>query len=213
MKSFPETTIRVLVVFLLFQLLTSCNTAKYTILFDSGKYLDFGHGKWLLNDARTNSRFSNSRLYPTALNEFRKILGDSLFEIHDIRRNRLMPREISFDMDRKQLLKLNEDSGCDYLINIEGKVITEGIGPITLPNQDLLSDYSSNESSVSIRIYHLETGIEISSSSVYAKSVEQANAFGTRSNKYIPKVNTSSNTALLSGAKKLIRKYKKHGTK
>ncbi|NKI25264.1 hypothetical protein HCG49_01650 [Arenibacter sp. 6A1] len=134
-------------------------------------------------DARTNSRFSNSRLYPTALNEFRKILGDSLFEIHDIRRNRLMPREISFDMDRKQLLKLNEDSGCDYLINIEGKVITEGIGPITLPNHDLLSDYSSNESSVSIRIYHLKTGIEISSSSVYAKSVEQANAFGTQSNK------------------------------
>lgn len=194
-------------------LFSSCNAPKYTILFDSGKYLDFSHGKWLLNDARSNSRFSNSRLYPLALKEFREILGDSLFEIHDIRRTRLLPREISFDMNRDKLLKLSEDSGCDYLINIKGRVITEGIGSITLPNHELMTDYSSNESSVSIRIFHLKTGIELSSSSVYAKSVEQASAFGTRSNEYIPTFNTSSDNALLSGAKKLIGKYKKYGTK
>ena len=197
----------------LFLFLTSCNTAKYTILFDSGKYLDFGHGKWLMNDAGTNSRFSDLRLYPTALKEFRKILGDSLMEIHDIRRNRLLAPEISFDLDAKQLLKLGEDSGCDYLINVDGRVIKEGIGSFA-PQSDPRTEYNSNESSVSIKIYHLGTGMEISSSSIYAKSEQGPTVFEpSQTQKYIPRVVTSSNTALLSAVKRLIRKYEKYGTK
>src|SRR5690606_11362981 len=101
----------------------------------------------------------------------------------------------------------------DYLINVEGRVIKQGIDSFTSPS-DPQTEYNSNESSVSIKIYHLVTGMEISSSSVYAKSEQGPTVFepsGTQ--KYIPRVVTSSNTALLSGVKRLIRRYKKYEIK
>ena len=207
MKSSLQTCIGVL--YFLILILGSCNTPKYTYMFDSGKYMDFGEGKWLINNTKSNSKIFDSELYTTSLKEFRKILGDSLMEINDIRRNKLIAPEISFDLDRAQLLELGEQTGCNFLINVTGKVIKQGLGSISIPTDDL-SYYNSNESSVEIRIYQLDAGVEISSSRVYAKLVEQGEISKTNS---IPSLNMSAQTAMLSAAKKLIRKYDKYSSK
>lgn len=177
-------------------------------MFDSGKYMDFGEGKWLLNQTKSNSKIFDSELYSASEKEFRKILGDSLMEINDLRKNKLVAPKISFDLEKDELLDLKNQTGCDYLINVKGNIIKQGLGAVSVPVDDL-EYYSSNESSVEIKIYQLETGIEISSSSVFAKIIDQGEISKTNS---VPKLNTSAHTAMLSAAKKLIRKYDKYST-
>ncbi|MEH6679802.1 MAG: hypothetical protein V7724_04600 [Sediminicola sp.] len=188
---------------------SSCNTPKYTYSYDAGKYLDFGEGKWLLNKTRSNSKIFDSELYDLSNEEFGKILGDSLIEISTLRRTRLIPTEIGFDLEQGQLLELREATGCNYLINVRGTIINEGVGSVTVPSDDL-GYYGSNQSSVSIHIYHLDSGIELSSSSVHAKVVDQGEISKTNS---IPRINTSSHTSMLTAAKKLIRKYGSYSKK
>ncbi|PIB27556.1 hypothetical protein BFP77_11750 [Maribacter sp. 4U21] len=198
------TTITIIILLLL----SSCNTPKYTTMFDSGKYLDFGEGKWLLNQTKSNSKIFDAELYNTSLNEFRKILGDSLLELNDIRKNRLVESRISFDLDKDKLLELKEQTNCNYLINVKGVILHQGLGAVSVPT-DQLDFYSSNESAVEIKIYELTTGVEMSSSSVFAKTVDQGEI---SKNNSIPRLNTSSHTAMLMAAKKLIRKYDKYRT-
>jgi len=187
---------------------SACTTPKYAITFDSGKYMDFGEGKWLLNQTKSNSKIFDSELYTTSLKEFRKILGDSIFEINELRQNRLVAPEISFDLNQYQLTKIGEETGCDYLINVKGKIVKQALGAVSVPT-DNLDYYSSNESAVEIHIYELNSGLEISSSSVYAKIVDQGQISKTNS---IPSLNTSAHTAMLTAAKKLVRKYDRYST-
>ena len=49
-----------------------------------------------------------------------------------------------------------------------GTIINEGLGSVAVPSDDF-GYYGSNQSSVSIHIYHLDSGIELSSSSVHAQ--------------------------------------------
>jgi hypothetical protein len=207
MKSSAPVNIGILFFFMLL-ICAACNTPKYTYMFDSGKYMDFSPGKWLLNQTKSNSKIFDAELYSSSENEFRKILGDSLIEINDLRRSKLIAPEIRFDLEKEKLLELKEQTGCDYLINVKGNIIKQGLGAVSVPVDDL-EFYSSNESSVEIKIYQLETGIEISSSSVFAKTIDQGELYKTNS---VPKLNTSSHTAMLQAAKKLIRKYDKYST-
>ena len=188
----------------------SCAGPKYTYIFESGKYLDFRTGKWILNDTKANKRFVDGKLYSLAKEEFQKVLGDSLMEIHTLRRNRVMEPTISFDLDKKALIALWEVTGCDYLINIEAKVLSSGVGAITIPT-DNSDDYARNESTVAIKIYYLPEGIELSSSYANALLEEQGTAFDK--NHSIPTINTSAETAALLATKKLIRKYAKYQVK
>ena len=201
MKRCVRTTLKLLIVNVL--MLSSCNTPKYTYMFDSGKYMDFGEGKWLLNQTKSNSKIFDAELYDVSLTEFRKIIGDSLMTINDVRRKSLIPPVINFNLEKEKLLELKNQTGCEYLINVKGNIIKQGLGAVSVPTNDL-DYYSSNESSVEIKIYQLETGIEISSSIVLAKIVDQGEISKTNS---IPKLNNSTHTAMLTAAKKLISKY------
>ncbi len=185
----------------------SCAGPKYTYIFESGKYLDFRTGKWILNDTKANKRFVDGKLYNLAKEEFQKVLGDSLMEIHTLRRSRVMEPNIPFDLDKEALMDLWEVTKCDYLINIEVKVLSSQVGPLTIPT-DNPDDYTRNESMVAIKIYYLPKGIELSSSSANSLLEEQGTAFDK--NHSIPTINTSSETAALLATKKLIRKYAKY---
>ncbi len=185
----------------------SCAGPKYTYYYESGKYLDFRTGKWILNETKANKRFVDIKLYNLAKEEFQKILGDSLVEIHGLRWNRVMAPTISFDLDRDALIELGEVSGCDYLINIEAKVLSSGVGAITIPT-DISDDYARNESTVAIKIYYLPEGLELSSATANALLEEQGTVFDKK--RAIPTINSSSETAALQATKKLIRKYSKY---
>lgn len=189
---------------------TSCNAPKYTYLFESGKYLDFRKGKWLLNKSYSNSKIFDAELYEQSKNEFKQILGDSLFEINDLRLNKLIPSKINFNLNKRELNRLSYLTNCDYLINITGNIISNGADAISISNQP--NDYGSNKASVEISIYDLKSGILLSSSQVNINVVNYSSPF--EENKLqLPRFTTSSHTAMVKGAKKLIKKYSKNSSK
>jgi len=192
-----------------FVMLNSCGSAKYNYFFDTGKQLDFGNGKWILNRTESNSKIFDTELYYNSLRDFKKILGDSLIEMNDLRRTKLVAPKIKFDLTNSDLKKLKRETDCDYIINIGGNVIGDGAGLISFPKQ---IENSSNKASVSISIYDLNSGILISSSQVYGKTQHQESIFPD-DDKNIPTINPSSHMIMLKGAEKLIKKYKKNQLK
>ncbi|MEO9511812.1 MAG: hypothetical protein ABJN84_16965 [Flavobacteriaceae bacterium] len=191
-------------------LLFSCNTPKYTYQFETGKHLNFSEGKWLLNRSKSNSKVFDAKLYYQSQELFKEILGNSLLEIDEIRLTKIISPEIDFDLTKQELIQLHRDSGCDFLINVRGNIIAENAGSFSLPTNDP-DYYATNEASVSIKIYDLKTGQELSSSKVYGKVIDQGSAFDSGNN--FPTISTSAHTAMLRGAKKLIGKYKKYQVK
>ncbi|WP_396632921.1 hypothetical protein [Maribacter sp. R86514] len=188
-------------------LVISCNTPKYTYYFDTGKYLDFSQGKWLLNKSKSNSTIFDKELYQRSKEEFEVILGDSLVEINDLRVDKLIPSKIDFEITKQELNELYSLTECTYLINIKGNIITEGLGSIAVSNSDLST---SNQASVFIWIYNLKVGELISSSQVYAEVNSQDSQFDNNS-KW--KLSTSSHTGMVNGVKKLIGRYNKYKAK
>ncbi|MDO5981857.1 hypothetical protein [Flavivirga spongiicola] len=200
-----------LIVFMLFLfLLFSCNTPKYTYMFETGKHLDFSDGKWLLNRSKSNSKVFDAELYYQSKEQFGEILGKSLLEIHDVRLTRIIAPEIAFNLEKKELIQLHKDAGCDFLINIRGKITTENVGGFSLPSSSA-DYYATNEAYVSIKIYDLKTGHEVSSSKVYGKVIDRG--YDSNKHRVIPTISTSSHNTMLLAAKKLISKYKKYQIK
>ena len=193
---------------LIISTLYSCGGAKYNYFFDTGKQLDFSNGKWILNRTQSNSKIFDTELYHNSLKDFKKILGDSLIEMNDLRITKLVAPKIEFDLPDSDLKELKRDTGCDYIINIGGNVISDGAGSISFPNQ---IENSSNRASVSISIYDLNAETLISSSQVYGKTENQEPIFPDDSQ--LPTINPSSHMIMLKGAEKLIRKYKKNQLK
>jgi len=76
----------------------SCKSAKYNYFFDVGKVLDFNSGKWILNKTQSNSSKFDNKLYYNSLRDFKKIIGDSLFEIDDLRVSKLIAPKIKFNL-------------------------------------------------------------------------------------------------------------------
>lgn len=185
-------------------MLSACAGAKYSYFFDAGKELDFSQGKWILNSTKSNSKVFDTKLYDTSLKGFKKILGDSLIEMNDLRSTKLVSPKIKFELSDADLRDLKRDTNCDYIINIGGNVISDGAGTLTFSDQN---EISSNRASVSISIYDLNVGTLISSSQVYGKTENQASVFDEDN---LPTVNPSSHMIMLQGAEKLIRKYGKN---
>lgn len=192
-------------IFLIFCLF-SCGSAKYNYFFDTGKQLDFSYGKWILNSTQSNSRVFDSELYDTSHKGFKKILGDSLIEMYDLRSTKLVAPKIKFQLSESDLKELKRDTDCDFIINIGGNVISDGLGTLSFPDQ---TENSSNRAAVSITIYDLNAMALISSSQVYGKTEQQGSIF-PGDNNGLPSINPSSHMIMLKGAEKLIGKYKKY---
>src|SRR5690606_9087655 len=198
---------KILISLLFLSLFFTCSTPIYTYTFDAGKYLDFGQGKWVLNDTRSNSGIMDGELQSLSERQFREILGDSLVGIHELRMYRLIPPEIGFELTREELIDLGKATGCDYLINISGRVINSGAGSLSNPTNDY-TYYAANESSVSIWIHDLNSGILLSTSQVRSILTDQGSHFDNKDK--FPVLIMDSHSAMLSGARKLIKKYGKY---
>ncbi len=190
---------------LIIPVISSCGGAKYSYFFDTGKQLDFSQGKWILNNTQSNSKIFDRELYDASLKEFEKILGDSLLEMNELRSSKLVAPKIKFNLSEVDLKELRQNTDSDYLINLKGNAISDGAGLLTLGDE---TEDSSNRASVSISIYDLNAAILISSSQVYGKTVHNEPIFPEDKNPST--LNPSSNMIMVSGAKKLIRKYGKN---
>ncbi|MCM4166431.1 hypothetical protein KCTC52924_03364 [Arenibacter antarcticus] len=195
-----------IVLIIMVSALYSCGGAKYNYFFDTGRQLDFSHGKWILNSTKSNSRIFDNELYDTSLKGFKNILGDSLVEMNDLRSTNLIAPKIKFELSEADLNELKRNTDCDYIINIGGNVISDGLGTLSFSDQN---ENSSNRASVSISIYDLNTKTLISSSQVYGK-IENRESVFPEDNKHLPSINPSSHMIMLKGAEKLIRKYGKN---
>lgn len=187
--------------------LFSCGGGKYQYLFDTGKQLAFGQGKWILNRTASNSKVFDHELYNASYNQFKEILGDSLIDLNTVRAAALVAPKIKFEPSVPELKKLYVDTKCDYLINIRGNIISNGAGTLSFDNGQV--PYSvSNQSSVEIVIYDLKTATVISSAQAIGKDTAENSHFD--SDNGLPTFHHSAETLMVKAAKKLIRKYEKY---
>ncbi len=143
-------------------------------------------------------------MYDASYEQFKKILGDSLIDMNTLRMDKLISPKIGFELNKTELETLKRDTDCDFLINIRGNVISNGAGTVSFDSGN--GHYSaSNQSSVSIMIYDLNTGEIISSSQAMAKVTSENSHFDD--NKGVPSINSSAETLMVKAAKKLIKKY------
>lgn len=189
---------------LLLTLGSSCGGGKYTYLFDTGKQLDFSSGKWLLNRTESNSKVFDTELNNASVKEFTEILGDSLIDLTFLRASKLVSPKIGFELTKTELENLRNDTECDFLINVKGTIVSNGAG--TFSFEDPNGHYSaSNQSSVAIIIYDLNSGEVLSSSQVIGKATTENSHFDNGN--AVPRINASAETLMVAAAKKLIRKY------
>lgn len=181
---------------------SSCVGGRYAFDFDDPS-LKFGKGKWILNETKSNMKPKYDRmLYASAHKEFKKILGDSLFDVTSIRTTKVMPKKIGFNLSSSELQDLHAYTNCDFLINVTGEV-TARDGQKFVPN-DLYSNYSpSDRTTVTIVIYDLKNGTEISSSKVNTVDFEEFDTLEPDRNRLTLK----AEYMMAKATRKLIRKY------
>ena len=127
--------------------------------------------------------------------------------MNTLRMDKLISTKIGFELNKTELETLKRDTDCDFLINIRGNVISNGAGTVSFDSGN--GYYSaSNQSSVSIMIYDLNTGEIISSSQAMAKATSENSHFDD--NKGVPSINSSAETLMVKAVKKLIKKYDKN---
>lgn len=194
--------IRLLLILATSILFFNCGGTKYHYNFEKGKNIDFSRGKWILNEPYTN--YNEERIYLIAKKEFKDILQDSLFEINDLRRDKLIGLQIPFNPTIEQLKDLKTGTDSDYLINISTNLIKDEMGSFA-SSSDFGSVIKSNEASTLIRIYDLNNLELLSESSVYgiAKKIRTTEDGDWD---YV----SSGGTITMKGLARLIKKYDKY---
>lgn len=194
--------IKLLIVISLSCLLYNCGGTKYHYNFEKGRQLDFSQGKWILNKPFTN--YNEDRIYKIANEGFGKILNDSLLEILELRKEKLIGLQIPFTPTKQELKDLKIGTDCDYLINISTNLIKDEMGSFAL-SSDNGPVVKSNEAATRIRIYDLNKLELISESSVYGIAKKTR----TPADGDWDYVN-SGGTITMVGLTRLIKKYKKY---
>lgn len=183
--------------------LTSCGGAEYFYNFEQGRSLEFTNGKWILNKPYTN--YDDEKIYRVVKREFEEILGDSLYEISELRQNnRLVELQIPLSPTPKDLKDLRINSTCDYLINIHAQIVKDEMDFI-VSSRNSGTTKRTNEARSVIIIYDLKKLKIISKSSVTG-TVEVTKTKDDGSLDFA----SSSGTIILNGLAKLVRKYKKY---
>lgn len=189
--------------------ISSCGGAKYNFNFDKGKELNFKNGKWILNDPYTN--YDNNDAYKYAKEEFVEILGDSLTELIDLRQTKMIQQQLPLNPTKKELQEIKEFSGCNFLINIDSKIVKDQLGNSEHQPPAIGTVTKYNEARSKIQIYDLDNLELVSESIVYGQVKVTKRADDDESIlESIFNYTTPGRTLALNGIKKLIRKYEKY---
>ena len=191
-----------ILVIILLATLFGCRGAKYTSTF-SNSSLDFSKGRWVLNDVFDKDE--DSRLYDYALKHFGEILGDSLFEMRNVRNtgSGLMIADVNFELTQKDLKEIKNGTLCDYLINIRAIVLKDEMSGFTGATT-YGSRVRTNSVKVDINIYDLNKLELLSNSSIIGqdkRELTEDQDWG---------LVTGVNTIKTMGLYRLIKKYKKN---
>lgn len=190
----------------------SCVGPSIQYTYETGRHIDFSSGKWLINDVKSNTPYLSNKLYKTAYTSFYGILGDQLYDLKKVRMNHIIESSIKHNLNRSQLIKLGHDSECDYLINIEGDIITDNIGGINYESS--IEKSATNKSIASIKIYDLNSGLLLSLSTAKASMSigpdllnDTTNEVNNSGREY-PNLYRNASFGLNKSIRKLIKNYK-----
>lgn len=192
---------------LLVIIFASCGGAKYNYNFEKGKNIDFNDGKWILNEPYTN--YKNNNAYTFAKNEFEDILGDSLFELIELRKTKLISNELPLNPSKKQLEEIQKFTNCDFLINIESKILQNQMGSIATHSTKFGKVTKYNEASTTIKIYDLNS-LEIISEATSIGTVKVSRTSEDKKFFEVFEYTASGMLLAINSIKKLIRKYDKY---
>lgn len=187
--------------------LYNCRGAKYIRTFEKGKSLNFNSGKWVLNEVYEER---NSQMFNYALKHFGKIIGDSLFEMQNVRNmgSGLMRADIPFELAKEVMEEVREGTGCDYLINIKATVLNNEMSSFTGSTPyGYGSSVKKNSAKVDIKIYDLNELVLLSSSSIIGVDKRELNEEQDWG------LVTQPETIKIMGLYRLMRYYKKHRVK
>jgi hypothetical protein len=196
-----------ILILLLALILASCGGAKYNYNFEKGKNINFNDGKWILNKTYTN--YKNNDAYSFAKNEFEDILGDSLFELIELRKTKLISNELPLNPSKKQLEEIQKFTNCDFLINIESKILQNQMGSIATHSTKFGKVTKYNEASTTIKIYDLNS-LEIISEATSIGTVKVSRTSEDKKFFEVFEYTASGMLLAINSIKKLIRKYDKY---
>jgi len=146
--------------------LLSCGHTKYTIHYEKEKNIDFSQGKWILNEPVTN--YKKDRIEQIALREFKEILNDSLFELKELRRDKLILVS-PFELTEKELWDLKMVTDCDFLICVKSIIVKNEMGSFAnAPNNGI--SFKTNQAESAIRIYDLNKLMLLTESTIIGKA-------------------------------------------
>lgn len=148
-------------------LFSGCGHTKYTYLVEKGKTIDFSEGKWILNEVSTN--WDKNRLQDIAVAGFGRILGDSLFGLDGLRKDRLVGSRLPMTPSDNELSDLKTGTDCDYLITIESVIIKSEMSSFPMA-PDFGSIRRVNEARTIVKIYDLNKLLLISESTMVGKA-------------------------------------------
>lgn len=195
---------KILFLLIVIPLFSNCGGAKYYYNFERGKNLDFSQGKWILNKPYTN--YNSDRIYSIAKREFKDILKNSLFEIIELRREKIIGRQIPFNPTIEELKDLKTGTNCDYLINYTTVLIKNEMGSFAT-SSNVGTVIKSNEASTTIKIYDLNN-LELISESLVFGIVKKRRSTEDGNWDYV----SSGGTITMNGLARLIKKYDKYRT-
>lgn len=178
-------------------LLTSCHTASYVHVLESTPYgIDYREGKWLLNEIQSPQRIK-SKLTKIAYAGFYKNLGDQLQKAEELTTFSLP--YVPLNPDKMLLQRIKQESGFDYLINIESSSSKNEMIGIKVGQT-----YSKkkNVAESTLEVYDLNT-LEI----IYSRKVIGQVSIDDNDNEDFAFVK-STNGIMISSLKRIMKKIK-----
>ncbi len=152
-------------------LLFSCAAPKFIYEHEGMSDLDFTKGKWILN--RPMHVNTKNDFYDKSLIKWREVVKDSLYSLHDVRRNKLISENIDFEPSASALKNIKIGTDCDYLINTKTEVLSDQLSGPTVSSQSNGKTFLSNEANVEVRIYDLNSGKMVAMRKAYGYIKEE----------------------------------------
>ena len=202
-------TYKILTIFLLALTFFSCGGAKYSYNFEKGKSINFKSGKWILNEPFTN--YNDKNAYKFSKEEFENILGDSLLELTELRKNKIIEKQLPLNPTKKELAEIEKFTNCNYLINIDSEIIKDEMGTSSIHTPSVGTVTKYNDAKTKIQIYDLDNLELISEATAYGQVKVTKRADDEESTiESLIDYTTPGRILALKTIRKLIRKYDKY---
>lgn len=141
-------------------LLGACATPHYVHVYESPKGLDLSEGKWLVTNLDTKIPYAyRESLNKELLEGLRKLGGDSLYSVNEVRFKYLNPSKLKFELTPEILQIFKESTDFDYVVTATARRIRDEVPGLVYPEKPVY--YQKSESEVCIVVYDIADGARI----------------------------------------------------